>query len=85
MFDKLYTRCYTIVIRRTEMDYIEAELEARIFPSVDVDPMDYMTDEELDEQFDNEPDCDDHWADANALASAGWGTDEDYGGTDIDW
>jgi 23S rRNA (uridine2552-2'-O)-methyltransferase len=33
------------------MDYIEAELEARIFPSVDVDPMDYMTDEELDEQF----------------------------------
>ena len=67
------------------MDYIEAELEARIFPSVDVDPMDYMTDEELDEQFDNEPDCDDQLADANALASAGWGTDEDYGGTDIDW
>ena len=67
------------------MDYIEAELEARIFPSVDVDPMDYMTDEELDEQFDNEPDCDDQWADANALASAGWGTDEDYGGSDIDW
>ena len=45
-----------------------------------------MTDEELDEQFDNEPDCDDQWADANALASAGWGTDEDYGGYDEgDW
>ena len=58
------------------MDYTEAELEARIFPSVDIDPMDFMTDEELDEQFDNEPDCDDQWADANALASAGWGTDE---------
>ena len=67
------------------MDYTEAELEARIFPSVDIDPMDFMTDEELDEQFDNEPDFDDQWADANALASAGWGTDEDYGGGDIDW
>ena len=33
------------------MDYTEAELEARIFPSVDIDPMDFMTDEELDEQF----------------------------------
>ena len=71
------------------MDYTEAELEARIFPSVYLDPMDWeehlMTDEELDEQFDNEPDCDDQWADAYAFASAGWGTDEDYGGTDIDW
>ena len=41
------------------MDYLEAELEARIFPSVDLDPRDweeyYMTDEELDEQFGNEP------------------------------
>ena len=45
------------------MDYIEAELEARIFPSVDVDPMDYMTDEELDEQFGNELDNIDHWGD----------------------
>jgi hypothetical protein len=46
------------------MDYTEAELEARIFPSVDLDPMDweehYMTDEELDEQFGNEPDPSDH-------------------------
>ena len=37
------------------MDYLEAELEARIFPSVDLDPRDweehYMTDEELDEAF----------------------------------
>ena len=45
------------------MDYIEAELEARIFPSVDVDPMDYMTDEELDEQFGNEPYYIDPWGD----------------------
>ena len=49
------------------MDYLEAELEARIFPSVDLDPSDweehYMTDEQLDEQFDNEPDNIDPWAD----------------------
>ena len=61
------------------MDYLEAELEARIFPSVDLDPRDweeedmfimpgdrdehYMTDEELDEQFGNELDNIDHWGD----------------------
>jgi hypothetical protein len=69
------------------MDYIEAELEARIFPSVDVDPMDYMTDEELDEQYGNETYFEDPWSeawmDANALESAGMG--EDDGGGDIDW
>ena len=59
--------CY----KELDMDYLEAELEARIFPSVDLDPRDweeedmfimpgdrdehYMTDEELDEQFGNEP------------------------------
>lgn len=59
--------------------YSDAEMEDVLFPHM-------MTDEELDEQFDNEPDCDDQWADANALASAGWGTDEDYGGYDDgDW
>ena len=59
--------------------YSDAEMEDVLFPHM-------MTDEELDEQFDNEPDCDDQWADANALASAGWGTDEDYGGYDEgDW
>jgi len=26
------------------MDYIEAELEARIFPSVDIDPLDFFED-----------------------------------------
>ena len=58
--------------------YSDAEMEDVLFPHM-------MTDEQLDEQFDNEPDCEDQWADANALASAGWGTDEDYGGGDIDW
>jgi hypothetical protein len=32
-----------------------------------------------DEDDDTEPWEDDVWADADALASAGWGTDEDYG------
>jgi len=49
------------------MDYTEAELEARIFPSVDLDPQNWeehlMTDEELDEQFDFEPDNIDPWGD----------------------
>jgi hypothetical protein len=63
--------------------YSDAEMEDVLFPHM-------MTDEQLDEQFDNEPDCEDNWdgawADANALASAGWGTDEDYGGCDDgDW
>ena len=31
--------------------------------------------------YDDEDDCeDDSWTDADSLASAGWGTDEDYGG-----
>lgn len=54
------------------MDYTEAELEARIFPSVDLDPRDW--------EEDNEPYEDESWMDADALASAGFGTDEDYGG-----
>ena len=74
------------------MDYTEAELEARIFPSVDVDPMDLMYDDwVIDtssdcETEDSEPYEDESWMDANALESAGFGTDEDYGGCDDgDW
>jgi len=60
------------------MDYTEAELEARIFPSVDLDPRDW--------EEDSEPYEDESWMDADALASAGFGTDEDYGGCDDgDW
>lgn len=33
---------------------------------------------------DFEPMVDDMWADADALTSAGWGTDEDYGFYDND-
>lgn len=36
-------------------------------------------DADLIENFDDEPDMDPVWADADALASAGFGTDEDYG------
>ena len=64
------------------MDYTEAELEARIFPSVDLDPRDW----EEDSEEDCEPYEDESWMDDNALASAGFGNDEDYGGYDDgDW
>ena len=33
-----------------------------------------------DEFYDEEPFEPDDWADGDALASCGWGTDEDYGG-----
>lgn len=32
-----------------------------------------------DDGYDDEPCEPDNWADADALASAGWGTSEDYG------
>ena len=57
------------------MDYTEAEMEARIFPSVDLDPRDW----EEDCEDDCEPIEDESWMDDNALASAGFGSDEDYG------
>jgi hypothetical protein len=63
------------------MDYTEAELEARIFPSVDLDPRDW--EENFEE--DSEPYEDESWMDGDALASAGFGTDEDYGGGGEDW
>jgi hypothetical protein len=39
-----------------------------------------VADEKIGIDYDPEPDYDDGSADAEALASAGWGTDEDYGG-----
>ena len=35
--------------------------------------------DEREDFDDDEPDDDPMWADSDALASAGWGTDEDYG------
>ena len=44
------------------------------------DFLEHMQDNYLDdEEEEEEPDCDDS-DDGYALASAGWGTDEDYGG-----
>jgi len=37
------------------------------------------------ETEDSEPHEDESWMDANALESAGFGTDEDYGGGGEDW
>lgn len=42
--------------------------------------MDYARSAMGEDELDDEPDFDDVWADSDALASAGWGTDEDYGG-----
>ena len=41
---------------------------------------------ELDASDEDNCDCeDDSWSDADSLASAGWGTDEDYGNFGGDW
>tara|TARA_Y100000356_G_scaffold98801_1_gene84189 strand:- start:1336 stop:1551 length:216 start_codon:yes stop_codon:yes gene_type:complete len=54
-----------------ELDFSEADI-------VDIEPTDQeLEDQTWQEDWDSEPD--DRWADAEALASAGWGTDEDYG------
>tara|TARA_B100000287_G_scaffold40091_1_gene36512 strand:+ start:78 stop:293 length:216 start_codon:yes stop_codon:yes gene_type:complete len=54
-----------------ELDFSEADI-------VDIEPTDQeLEDQTWQEDWDDEPD--DRWADAEALASAGWGTDEDYG------
>jgi len=34
---------------------------------------------DFDYEYEGDPGADGDWMDANALASAGWGTDEDYG------
>lgn len=67
-----------------EFDYDPAgEEQFDIYPDVDQAYEDRYT---LEEDFDYEESWDDDWFDdsmdgdhASALASAGWGTDEDYG------
>ena len=57
-----------------ELDFSDADE----FIIVDTEPTDQeLEDQTWQEDWDSEPD--DRWADAEALASAGWGTDEDYG------
>ena len=46
------------------MDYLEAEMEARIFPSVDIDQLDLLedfVDEDLDIEEDEESPCPEGW------------------------
>jgi hypothetical protein len=47
----LYSGC-----KELEMDYTEAELEARIFPSVDLDPLDW--EDVIEEEFDDDEEFD---------------------------
>lgn len=46
------------------MDYLEAEMEANIFPSVDIDPLDLLedfVDEDLDIEEEEESPCPEGW------------------------
>ncbi len=57
-------------------DYDE---DPREFDDEDCDDEDLDDDRDVDD-FDREPSDEPAWMDAGALASAGMGTDEDYGG-----
>jgi hypothetical protein len=65
-----------------KMDYEDMEQESRLFPWLDSD---CMADETYDEGYCDESYDDDYYDDSmdgdheSGLASAGWGTDEDYG------
>lgn len=48
----------------------------------EITPDEYEMDDFQDDDF---PEYDDDFSDADALASAGWGTDEDYGGYGDDY
>lgn len=55
-----------------------------LLPSVSGNPAEdeeysYWTDEDKEEFADEDNEPDGSWMDADALASVGWGTDEDYG------
>ena len=64
----------------TNNDYLEdliteEELDAEMWEwDEEIDPAD-----DFDYEYEGDPGADGDWMDANALASAGWGTDEDYG------
>ena len=80
---------YSVVIagrRSLCQSWVEKNGRGEIFPDYDggfqvrvYDVLEMDDDEEIDpaENFDYE--YDDSWMDGDALASAGWGTDEDYG------
>ena len=71
-------------------DPFDDHMEQVLFPSVNVDPMDVIQDDwvidtESDCETEEEPYEDESWMDDDALASAGFGTDEAYGGGGEDW
>ena len=82
---------YSVVIagrRSLCQSWIEKNGRGEIFPDYDgcwqvrvYDVLEMDDDEEIDpaENFDYEYEDVGNWLDADALASAGWGTDEDYG------
>jgi len=51
-------------------------------PSDEIQAADLLDDEEIEREDEGDDGMTDGEADADALASAGWGTDEDYGGED---
>lgn len=55
-------------------EFLEEAYEDRTY----VEDDEYL-DDDLEDEDDDLDDDDPMWMDANALASAGWGTDEDYG------
>lgn len=58
------------------------ELEERLYN----ESVDALLEDEFDDDYESDPFLTDAEADADVLASAGWGTDEDYGCfEDFDW
>jgi hypothetical protein len=55
----------------------EEELDAEMREWEDGEEIDPADD--FSYEYEGDPGADGDWMDANALASAGWGTDEDYG------
>jgi len=51
-------------------------------PSDEIQAADLLDDEEIEREEEGDDGMTDGEADADALARAGWGTDEDYGGED---
>ena len=60
---------------------LDAELDAEMREWVDANAPEILSELDFGDMEDDEgySEADDSWMDADALASAGWGTDEDYG------
>lgn len=62
------------------IEMVEARMDADHEAYLAAQEEQWEEDEDLDdEDFDEDQEPDDRFADGDALASAGWGTDEDYG------